>query len=103
TCRAAADECDVAESCTGTGANCPADAKEPSGTACSTDANPCTLDECDGTNNACQHPAGNAGALCRSGSGDVCDPDENCTGVSTVCPPDIFLPTTFACRPAAGE
>src|SRR5207253_8904767 len=82
---------------------CPADAKSPSGTACSSDGNPCTTDACDGTNNACQHPAGNAGTVCRAGSGDACDPDEVCTGVSSTCPPDVVLPNTFTCRAAAGE
>src|SRR5205823_3185151 len=42
-CRAAAGECDVAETCTGTSTTCPADAKQPAGTACTADANPCTL------------------------------------------------------------
>src|SRR5581483_4377358 len=64
-CRVAAGECDVAESCTGTSAACPADAKKASGTACTDDGNACTADRCDGTNVACQHPAGNAGAVCR--------------------------------------
>ena len=38
----------------------------PAGTACASDGNPCTLDQCDGTSAACQHPAGNAGASCRA-------------------------------------
>jgi hypothetical protein len=101
-CRASAGECDPAESCPGTGPNCPADARDPSGTACSTDGNPCTVDQCDGTNVACQHPAGNAGTVCRTGSGDACDPDEVCTGASPTCPADVTLPG-FTCRPAAGE
>src|SRR5213080_1527691 len=64
-CRGAAGECDVAELCSGTGPNCPADAKQPAGTACTEDGNPCTADQCDGTRVTCQHPAGNAGAVCR--------------------------------------
>src|SRR5204862_5789467 len=103
TCRPSAGECDPAENCTGSSPACPADAKSSSGTACSSDANPCTLDQCDGSSDGCQHPAGNAGAVCRPGSGDVCDPDEACTGVSATCPPDVFLPSTFQCRAAAGE
>src|SRR5256886_6745090 len=89
--------------CTGSGPSCPADAKSPSGTACTDDGNVCTTDLCDGTNNACQHAAGNAGTVCRAGSGDVCDADEVCTGVSSTCPPDVFLPIGVICRPAAGE
>src|SRR5213080_2622205 len=46
-CRAAAGDCDVAESCPGNGPNCPADAKKASGTVCTDDGNPCTADTCD--------------------------------------------------------
>src|SRR5438034_382421 len=65
-CRAAAGECDAVEFCTGTSTSCPSDAKKPSGTACTTDSNPCTVDQCNGTSNSCQHPAGNAGTVCRA-------------------------------------
>ena len=101
-CRPSGGECDPAENCPGSGPSCPADAREPSGTPCSTDGNPCTVDQCNGTSVACQHPAGNAGAVCRTGSGDACDPDELCTGASPTCPADVTLPG-FTCRPAAGE
>src|SRR5207237_1517979 len=47
-CRPAAGACDVAEACDGTNTACPADAKEPSGTACTDDDNPCTTDTCAG-------------------------------------------------------
>jgi hypothetical protein len=100
-CRSSAGECDVAESCTGSSASCPADAKVPGGTGCTPDGNPCSLDQCDGTNNGCQHPAGNAGALCRSAAG-VCDVAETCTGASTSCPADGFDAVTV-CRSSAGE
>src|SRR5439155_3426864 len=65
-CRAAANACDVAESCTGSSATCPADAVKAAGTACTDDGNPCTSDVCDGTSVTCTHPAGNAGAVCRA-------------------------------------
>src|SRR5207249_682992 len=97
-CRGSAGECDPAEMCTGSGPNCPADAKSPSGTACTDDGNVCTTDLCDGTNDACQHAAGNAGTVCRGGSGPACDTDEVCTGVSSTCPPDVFLPIGVICR-----
>src|SRR5439155_597984 len=42
-CRAARGEGDLAESCAGTGPSCPADSKKTSGTACTSDGNPCTL------------------------------------------------------------
>src|SRR5437016_10137528 len=60
TCRPAVDECDADDFCTGTSATCPVDAKQPSGTACTDDGNVCTTDTCNGTSDACQHPAGNA-------------------------------------------
>jgi len=68
---------------------------DPAGTACTADANPCTLDQCDGTG-ACGHPAGNAGAVCRP-SADQCDATETCTGASTTCPPDGAVPNGTAC------
>src|SRR5204863_7600684 len=84
-CRVSAGECDPAENCPGNGASCPADAKSPSGTACTSDGNPCSRDESDGSNDACQHPAGNAGTVCRAAAGE-CDVGESCTATSTVCP-----------------
>src|SRR5438094_790781 len=95
-CRAAAGECDVAETCTGTSTTCPADTKQPAGTACTADTNPCTLDRCDGSTNTCTHPAGNAGAECRAVAGE-CDVAESCTGTSTTCPTDAFQPSGTAC------
>src|SRR5438132_49992 len=95
-CRAAATECDVAETCTGTSTTCPTDAKQPAGTACTPDTNPCTLDQCDGSSNTCTHPAGNAGAECRAVAGE-CDVAESCTGTSTTCPTDAFQPSGTAC------
>src|SRR6059036_4343877 len=91
TCRAAAGECDLPETCTGTSATCPADtgAVKAAGTACTDDGNPCTLDQCNGTSTSCQHPAGNAGTVCRSSAG-VCDVAETCTGTSATCPADGF-------------
>src|SRR5438128_2990310 len=101
-CRAAAGECDLAESCDGVSNDCPSDAKKASGTACTSDGNPCTLDQCNGTSNACQHPAGNAGTVCRASAGN-CDVAETCTGSSTVCPADAFKPSGTICRDSAGQ
>src|SRR5437773_1165539 len=97
-CRAAANECDVTESCTGSSATCPADTVKAAGTACTDDGNPCTTDVCDGTAGApaCTHPAGNAGAACRAAAGD-CDVAETCTGTSTTCPTNAFKANGTAC------
>src|SRR5206468_6094786 len=102
-CRSATGGCDLAENCPGNGPNCPADSKKTAGTACTSDGNPCTLDQCNGTSVDCQHPAGNAGATCRAGSGDLCDPDEVCTGTSASCPTDVLKSSSYVCRAAGGE
>src|SRR5881397_1627107 len=41
TCRDAVNECDLAETCTGSSATCPADAVKSAGTGCTDDGNPC--------------------------------------------------------------
>src|SRR5207244_10351809 len=88
--------------CPGSGTASPADAKQPAGTACTSDGNPCSLDQCDGSSDTCQHPAGNSGAVCRAAAGP-CDDVENCTGSSTSCPADGFLSAFTQCRASAGE
>src|SRR5437867_9767689 len=97
TCRAAAGECDLPETCTGSSATCPADGpRKASGTACTDDGNACTLDQCNGTSVDCQHPAGNAGAVCRAVGGE-CDVAESCDGTSTSCPADAKKANGTAC------
>src|SRR5207247_3396835 len=100
-CRPSAGECDIAETCGGLpGQACPPDAKKANGTLCTDDGNVCTTDTCNGTSNFCQHPAGNAGTVCRASAG-ICDLDETCTGTSSTCPADVFKPSTTTCRPSA--
>jgi hypothetical protein len=100
-CRSAVGECDLAETCDGMSVNCPTDSKKPNLTSCTADSNPCTLDQCDGTHDTCQHPAGNAGAVCRPAAG-VCDIPETCTGASTACPAtDAKYGANHECRPVA--
>lgn len=96
TCRGAAGECDLAETCSGSSAVCPADGVKGNGTACSDDGNACTSDVCNGSSAACQHPPGNAGAVCRGSAGE-CDIAETCTGSSAVCPGDGFKGSGTAC------
>src|SRR5439155_724662 len=100
TCRASTGDCDPRETCTGTSATCPADVKSPGGTACTDDGNVCTTDQCGGTpsagNGICEHPAGNAGAVCRASAGQ-CDVAENCTGTSGTCPADGFASASTSC------
>jgi len=54
----------VAESCDGSGDDCPADGYVASDASCADDGNICTTDTCDGAG-SCVHPAGNAGTVCR--------------------------------------
>jgi len=82
---------ECARTCNEAAANC----FDPAGTACTSDVNPCTLDQCDGSG-GCAHPAGNAGALCRPAAGP-CDLAESCTGTSATCPPDVGQPDTAPC------
>jgi len=101
TCRAALGECDLAEVCNGSATTCPSDAKKGAGTSCTDDGLACTADTCNGTADACQHPAGNAGTVCRAAAPGGCDVAENCTGTSATCPNDVFAPATTVCRTAA--
>src|SRR5437867_9424362 len=98
-CRAAAGECDLPETCTGTSATCPADtgAVKAAGTACTDDGNPCTLDQCNGTSTSCQHPAGNAGAVCRAAA-SACDVAEGCTATRATWPASVFVPSVTVVR-----
>src|SRR5436309_72290 len=99
-CRAAVNECDVTETCTGTSVSCPTDGFQSSTTPCIDDGNPCTADVCSGTSATCTHPAGNAGAPCGD-DGDPCTAD-TCDGTSTDCqhPPGN---AGAVCRTAANE
>ena len=42
-------------------------------------------------------------ALCRAGSGDICDPDEFCTGASETCPVDVFASSSTVCNAGSGD
>ena len=116
-CRASAGTCDLAETCSGTSAACPADQRVANGTVCRAAAGACDLAEaCDGAvacpadslaaNGAdcpddgalcttdlcdgagvCLHAPGNAGAVCRAAAGP-CDAAEVCTGAGADCPID---------------
>ena len=100
-CRLAAGVCDPAESCTGTSAACPADAKSTA--ECRAAAGPCDVAEsCDGVSDACPADAlAPAGFVCRPAP-DVCDVAERCDGVSVACPADAYAPATVECRPSTG-
>ncbi|HXC52051.1 MAG TPA: S8 family serine peptidase [Candidatus Limnocylindrales bacterium] len=99
-CTGSGDPCalggDCNDSCNESANNCSVSA----GTACTSDANPCTLDRCNGSG-TCAHTAGNAGSICRPSAGD-CDVAETCTGSSATCPANSFAASSIVCRAASG-
>jgi hypothetical protein len=98
-CRPAAGECDVAETCSGTEAACPADAFEPATTECRPAAGDCDVAEsCSGTEAACPVDAFAPDTTeCRASAG-ICDAAELCSGTGADCPEDAFEPATTECR-----
>jgi cysteine-rich repeat protein len=102
-CRASAGPCDVAETCTGTSAACPADQLAAAGTTCRAAAGTCDVAEtCTGTAAACPADAFvAAGTTCRAAAGP-CDVAETCTGTAAACPADQLAAAGTVCRVAAG-
>jgi hypothetical protein len=103
-CRGATADCDVAETCTGADAACPADAFAAETVECRASAGDCDAPEaCTGASADC--PADSfapATTECRASAGD-CDAAESCTGASATCPTDAFAPATTECRASAGD
>ena len=96
-CGSAADtDCDNPDTCNGSG-TCQIN-NEANGTTCTSDSNPCTVDQCSA--GACAHPSGNAGTVCRAAA-DACDLAESCTGTSASCPADAKSPSGTACGSGA--
>jgi len=100
-CRPAAGVCDLAETCDGTSAACPADTKSTA--VCRPAAGVCDVTEsCDGVHDACPGDAVQpAGAVCRPAAG-ACDLAETCDGSSVACPPDAVHPAATTCRASTG-
>jgi len=97
TCRPSAGACDIAESCTGTNAECPSDTKSTA--VCRPSAGVCDVTEsCDGVNNACPSDAfASAATVCRP-SADQCDAAESCTGSSASCSAHGSQPNGTTCN-----
>ena len=102
-CRASAGDCDIAETCTGSSATCPADGFQPSSTVCRAQSGVCDVAEtCTGSGASC--PADgvkSGGTQCRAANG-VCDVAEVCNGSGKDCPTDGFAPSTTVCRAQNG-
>jgi hypothetical protein len=99
-CRQSAGECDIAEYCTGSSANCPADGKSTA--MCRDVTGDCDVAEyCNGINNDCPDDMFQPGThLCRASQG-VCDIADYCDGNSPTCPSDAK--STAVCRVAVDQ
>ncbi|HEY3353694.1 MAG TPA: LamG-like jellyroll fold domain-containing protein [Polyangia bacterium] len=97
-CRAAAGPCDVAETCRGTSAACPADAFVAGGTVCRAAAGVCDVAEtCTGASAACPADVKVATfVVCRAAAGE-CDTPERCDGINAACPADAKGADGTAC------
>jgi len=103
-CRASAGDCDVAENCTGSSADCPSNSYRPSSYQCRASAGDCDIAEnCSGSSPNC--PANSyrpSSYQCRASAGD-CDIAENCSGSSPNCPANSYRPSSYQCRASAGD
>lgn len=102
-CRAAAGDCDLAESCEVGVSACPSDAFAAAATECRAADGDCDVaEQCTGLSAACPDDAFVAsGTVCRAAIGD-CDLADVCTGSEAACPNDAVAPLGFVCRGAAG-
>ena len=99
TCRPSVGVCDLADTCTGGSATCPADAKSTA--QCRASAGVCDIAEfCNGVSNNCPGDFFQPASVECRGSAGVCDPAENCTGSGPSCPGDAK--STAECRASAG-
>ncbi len=85
----------MAETCTGSGAACPADAFQSSSTVCRARPAACDVAEsCTGSGAACPADAFQSSTtVCRASAG-ACDVAETCTGSGAGCPADTGQPDT---------
>jgi hypothetical protein len=103
-CRPAAGPCDVAESCDGTGAGCPPDAKRAAGDVCRAATGPCDeVERCGGVDDRCPDDRMQApGAVCRPAAGP-CDVAETCSPGRADCPANVVRAADVVCRQPAGD
>jgi hypothetical protein len=96
-CRPAGGVCDVAETCSGTSADCPPVDLKDSTTVCRLSFGVCDPAEvCDGIADNCPADLKDSTTVCGP-SGGVCDPEEVCDGSNDDCPADVFLPDGTGC------
>jgi hypothetical protein len=90
-CRPANGICDAPDTCSGTGAACPADMVRPNTFVCRQATGACDQAEtCDGSNIGCPMDKKKAmGTICKpagSGINMACDPADYCDGIRNSCP-----------------
>lgn len=101
------DVCDPSEMCTGAASACPGNTVTSTEFPCRPAAGTCDVAEyCPGVaGQAC--PSNTfvaAGVVCRSGSGDLCDQNETCTGSNVACPADDAPSRAgVQCRSGSGD
>ena len=100
-CRPAGGDCDVAESCDGVADDCPTDAFRPSTFPCRAALGVCDAAETCTGSDPACPLDGKSTAECRASVG-VCDVGESCDGVGDDCPADGFVAASTPCRAAAG-
>ncbi len=95
-CRESAGICDLAEFCTGSFPDCPADAKSTA--ECRPEVGVCDVAEfCNGVSNDCPTNAFLPSTTeCRPSAGE-CDIAESCTGNSAQCPTNSYQPDSTPC------
>lgn len=100
-CRAAAGDCDVAETCSGLGGSCPADVLLSGSTTCRAAAGECDLAEtCDGVAPTCPADVKQPGGTSCTSDGNPCTVDQ-CDGVADGCNHPAGN-SGAVCRSAAG-
>jgi len=103
-CRASGGVCDVAETCTGSSGDCPANDFVSSATTCRASGGVCDVaEQCTGSTATCPNDGFvTGGTSCRASAG-VCDLAESCTGSTATCPNNGFVAGGTVCRADAGD
>jgi hypothetical protein len=83
-CRAAVDECDLPDYCSGSSACCPLDIKATAGTPCGSGTHVCGAEQC--IAGLCQQVDLNTGQICNASS-NPCELDAVCLADQFDCPP----------------
>src|SRR4030042_545425 len=97
-CRASGGDCDIAEYCSGSNADCPANGFRPNTYTCRASGGECDIAElCTGTSTLCPSNGFRPNTYTCRASGGECDIAELCTGNSVACPANVFKPDQTDC------